>query len=146
MMKILTFGTFDGVHEGHREMLRHAKTFGDYLLVAVAPDSVVLEMKGAMPQHSSSKRIEMLKSEHLADEVVLADNESSSWKILKKYKPDIIALGYDQLELRASLEEFLEKTYTEVETGEGWQTNPKKPKIVMLSPYKPDKYKSSLMK
>ncbi len=166
--RILTFGTFDGVHDGHRAMLRQAKLVAsrqstvsqekqNYLIVAVAPDSVVLDLKGSPPKFNAGQRIALLKTEHLADEVVLGDTEQSSWKILKKYKPSIIALGYDQDELRQNLEEYLEKAYPEVETAEGdppedeggrasWQKNPKRPKIVMLSPHKPDVYKSSLMK
>ena len=48
----------------------------------------------------------MLKKERIADEVILGDTEMSSWKILKRTKPTIIALGYDQTDLKQELEEY----------------------------------------
>ena len=172
MTKVLTFGTFDGIHDGHRVMLREAKQLSlrasakqssqlensglpreyprsdrpNYLIVAVAPDSVVKEIKGTLPKYSTAQRVTTLKNEHLADEVVVGDDQMHSWKIVKKYKPNIIALGYDQQDLQSALAEHLEKSYPDIETDEGFQNNPKKPKIVMLSAHKPDIYKSSLLK
>ncbi len=160
MQKVLVLGTFDSVHDGHRAMLREAKSLRHpeaegspvgqtssscYLVIAVAPDAVVQELKGHQPHHVSAQRIVMLRQEKIADEVVLGDSETSSWKILKKYKPQIIALGYDQHELRENLEQHLEKAYPEVETEQGWQTNPKKPKIVTLSSHEPDKYHNRII-
>ncbi len=117
-----------------------------YLMVAIAPDAIVGQLKGHAPRHTSSQRIAMLKSEHLADEVILADSEAGSWTIIKKTKPNIIALGYDQHELRTSLETFLDQNYPDVETAEGeWQTNPKRPKIVILSAHQPDRFHNHLL-
>jgi len=180
MDKILCFGVFDGVHDGHRAMLKEAKSLefradsnkstlslpksaklkaissSSHLIVAVASDDVVKILKGAMPKHNSAQRIAMLKSEYIADSVVLGDEEVNSWKILKKTKPTIIALGYDQHELREKLEEYLEKSYPEIETEEGppedvdgrvnWRKIPKKPKIVILSPHKPETHHNRIMK
>ena len=162
MIRILCFGTFDGVHDGHRAMLREARRAGSgdegvesrkisnlattyhlppttYLTVAVAPDAIVNALKGKLPRYTQAKRIQMLKDEHLADNVVLADDSVGEWKIIKKIKPGVIALGYDQDELRASLEEFLDRAYPEVETETGeWIKNPKRPTIITLSAHKPD--------
>ena len=157
MTKVLVFGTFDGIHDGHRAMLREAKSLtlrhpeaegspvGNYLVAAVAPDSVVKALKGGMQLHTAAQRIGLLKGEHLADEIILADEETHSWKILKKVKPQIVALGYDQDDLRTNLEEYLEKSFPDVETEEGWQSNPKKPKIVVLSAHEPEKYHNRIM-
>ena len=38
MKRILTYGTFDLLHFGHIEILRRAKSLGDYLVVAVSTD------------------------------------------------------------------------------------------------------------
>ncbi len=133
MIKVLVFGTFDGVHEGHRAMLRQAKALGDYLIVVVAPDHIVKQLKGTMIHHSSAERIKGLKSERIADEVILGDTITGKWAVLKRFKPDIIALGYDQLELKVALEEY----FAEKE---------KRPTIVMLKPFKPETFKSSLLK
>lgn len=147
MIKVLCFGTFDGIHDGHRAMLREAKSIDskeqtvssiNYLTAAVAPDNIVFKLKGRPSRHTQAERIQMLKNERVADEVILADTEVDSWKILKRVKPAIIALGYDQDELRGSLETYLDQHYPDVETAEGeWIKNPKKPRIVILSAYKP---------
>lgn len=132
MIKILAFGTFDGVHEGHRNMLRQAKELGDYLVVAVAPDNVVTEIKGKICVRRSGERIQGVRDERIADEVVLGDKLLSNWSILKKYKPDIIALGYDQDELKEALDAHFENSE-------------KKPKLVILKAFKPETFKSSLL-
>jgi glycerol-3-phosphate cytidylyltransferase-like family protein len=173
-LRILCFGTFDGIHDGHRAMLKEARrvdqligesvnqqsesdsesvspisyqlTAKSYLVVVVAPDSHVRQLKFKDPRYTSAKRIQFVKDEHLADEVILGDAEIGSWKILKKIKPNIVALGYDQDELRANLEEYLEKSYPDVETETGeWIKNPKRPRIVVLSPHKPDTHHSRLL-
>ncbi len=144
MSIVLAFGTFDGIHDGHRAMLRQAKSLGGRLLVAIAPDSVVLTIKGDRLNHPAAHRIALVKAERIADEVLLADDETNSWRIIKKVKPDIVALGYDQDELRISLEAFLESVYPDIETESGeWIKNPKKPRIVILSAYKPDELHNS---
>jgi FAD synthetase len=132
MIRVLVFGTFDGVHEGHRNMLRQAKELGDYLVVVVAPDNVVAEIKGRVCVRRSGERIQGVRDEHIADEVVLGDKLLDNWSVLKKYKPDIIALGYDQDELKAALAAHFENSE-------------KKPKLVILKAFKPDQYKSSLL-
>lgn len=128
MTKVLTFGTFDGIHEGHRAVLRQAKKLGNYLIVIVAADDTAREIKGALPKYSSAQRIEMLKKERLSDDVVLGDDILHSWKIVKKYKPDIIALGYDQDELKQALTDYYENAE-------------KKPIITTLSHY--DRHRTS---
>jgi cytidyltransferase-like protein len=110
MIRVLVFGTFDGVHEGHRAMLREAKALGDYLAVAVAPDNVVTEIKGKICVNRSAQRIQGVRDEHIADEVVLGDKLLSNWSVLKKYRPDIIALGYDQDELKEALDTHFENS------------------------------------
>ncbi|PIR88146.1 MAG: FAD synthase [Candidatus Harrisonbacteria bacterium CG10_big_fil_rev_8_21_14_0_10_45_28] len=136
MKKILAFGSFDKLHDGHRQFLTRAKALGTYLVVAVAPDAVIQSLKNHLPQNSASQRIQTLKDSHLVDEVVLSDINSRSWNILKRVKPNIIALGFDQDDLRSSLEQHLEQTYPQVETTDGnWQSNPKKPKIEVLEKY-----------
>lgn len=127
-------------------MLREAKSHGTYLIAAVAPDSVVAKLKSEPPKHASAQRIAMLKAEKIADDVVSAEETIGTWAILKKYKPTVIALGYDQDELRSSLEEYLEKAYPEVEMEEDWQSNPKKPKIVVLSAHKPETHHNSILR
>ena len=38
MKKVITDGTFDLLHYGHINLLKRAKSYGDYLIVALSTD------------------------------------------------------------------------------------------------------------
>jgi cytidyltransferase-like protein len=104
MKKVMVFGTFDGLHAGHRAFLREARKFGDHLTVVVAQDRIVNLLKGHFPRKGFSCRCEHLRQEQGVDRVVGSDAEVGTWEILEKVKPEVIALGYDQTRLKKSLE------------------------------------------
>ncbi|MBU6500803.1 MAG: adenylyltransferase/cytidyltransferase family protein [Patescibacteria group bacterium] len=132
MKKVLVFGVFDGVHEGHRSFFKEAKTHGDYLIAAIAQDHIVEHLKGRLPQTNLADRIADLQAEDGVDQVVLGDSEIGTYEVVKKYRPEVIALGYDQEALKDDLESHKKEF--------DW-----KPKIVVLNSYEPNKYKSSLI-
>jgi len=132
MKRVLVFGVFDGVHEGHRAFLREAKTHGEHLIVAVAHDAVVEMLKGKRPRWNILERVEHLRKEDGVDEVVPGDGDLGKWEILEKYKPDVIALGYDQTALKAELEGYLKRAE--------WQ-----PELKVMQSFEPNKYKSGLL-
>ena len=103
----MVFGTFDGVHEGHREFFKEARRCGDYLIAVVAQDHIIEHLKGRLPNINLAKRFENIKREDGVDEVVIGDKDLGNWEIVKMRKPDVIALGYDQHTLRESLEDHL---------------------------------------
>ena len=130
MKKVMIFGTFDGLHEGHRAFFKEASAQGDYLIAVVAQDHIIQHIKGHLPQLNLAERFDHLKKEDEVDEVVIGDSKSGTWGVLKKYKPDIIALGYDQGVLRQDLEANLKEL--------DWQ-----PIIKIMPAYEPNKYHSS---
>lgn len=132
MKKVLLFGAFDGVHDGHRDLFRQAKAHGDYLIVAVAPDNIVQKLKHRLPKATLADRIENLAHEAEVDEAVAGDELLGSYNIVKSHAPDIIALGYDQNELREDLEARKDEFEFEFE-------------IVILEPYQPEQFHNSLL-
>lgn len=100
----MVFGTFDGLHDGHKAMLKEAKNLGDYLIAVVAQDHIVQHLKGHLPKINLLERFEHLQDVDEVDKVVIGDAETSAWNTVKKYKPDIIAIGHDQELLKEDLE------------------------------------------
>lgn len=101
--KVLVFGTFDGIHEGHKFFLNEARSYGNQLVVAVAEDSTVKKLKGVLPNTPLPNRIKKLEDEGLADKIISGDEEIGKWKVVKREIPDVICLGYDQKELATAL-------------------------------------------
>lgn len=132
MKKVLVFGVFDGLHNGHRKFLREAKKKGDCLVVIVTRDEVAELLKNKKTLKNLIQRMAELGNEKIADLIVPGDKKIGSWAVLEKHKPDIVALGYDQVVLKAALEEFLKKTARVVE-------------VAIMKPHQPDKYHSSII-
>ncbi|MBI4086351.1 MAG: adenylyltransferase/cytidyltransferase family protein [Candidatus Liptonbacteria bacterium] len=131
MRTVMVFGTFDGIHDGHRAFLREAKHHGDYLIAVVTPDYIAGHLKGKEPRADVEKRIKMLEEEGV-DKAVEGDDELDAWNVIKKYKPEVIALGYDQHALRESVEANL--------ANFNWR-----PEITVLGAHQPEKYHNSLL-
>lgn len=104
MRKVMVFGVFDGLHNGHRAFLKEAKSHGDYLIVVLAQDHIVERLKGHLPEINLAGRLEHLKKEDGVDEVIIGDSELGVWEVVKKHQPQIIAVGHDQQLLKESLE------------------------------------------
>lgn len=112
--------------------MREAKSHSDYLIAVLARDEIVERLKGKKPRADVSLRAAELKNEDRVDEVVAGDLDLGAWGVVKEHRPDVIALGYDQSALKENLELHLKDF--------GWR-----PEIVVMKPYSPDRYKSSLI-
>lgn len=116
------------MHLGHLHLFRQAKKLGDKLVVVVARDCNVKKIKGQAPLHNEKERLEFLRHIDLVDEVMLGDKKDM-YKVIGKVKPDVIALGYDQV----VDEERLAFDFAQS-------------KIKRLRPYKPTRAKSNKIK
>lgn len=132
MKKVMVFGVFDGVHEGHRHFFREAKKLGDYLIAVVAQDHIVRHIKSREPQLNLAERFAHLKEEDGVDEVVIGDADLSVYEVVKQQRPDVIALGYDQSLLKEDLESNRKKF--------DWPLD-----LRVISAYEPNIYHSSLL-
>ena len=93
---VLAGGVFDIIHPGHISTLNAAKTLGDVLVVVVATDNTAVKMKKRRPIHSQEQRKELVNSLSVVD-LCLIGQENDIFKTVNLVKPQIIALGYDQV-------------------------------------------------
>lgn len=107
MVKVMATGTFDLLHMGHIYYLREAKKLGDRLVVVVARDSTVRKLKHE-PITPEEMRLDLIKELKIVDEAVLG-HEDDMYATVKEIKPDIIALGYDQIHDEKKIEQELKK-------------------------------------
>lgn len=89
-------GCFDVLHPGHIELLKYARSFGDYLIVAIDSDRKVAEMKGLeRPIFSQHDRALMLKAIRYVDVVHVFDTKEDLEQLLESIQPDIMVVGSD---------------------------------------------------
>ena len=93
---VLAGGVFDIIHPGHIHTLTAAKALGDVLVVAIATDKTAQKMKKMTPLHDQELRCELVSSLSMVDEAIVG-HEEDIFETVKEIKPDIIALGYDQI-------------------------------------------------
>jgi FAD synthetase len=132
--KIMVFGTFDGLHEGHLNFFKQAKDLmkNSFLIVSIARDKNVFKIKGEYPNFKERSRMALVKKSKLADQVILSGINNHLPHIVK-VNPDIIALGYDQKAYVKDLKKDLKNKGILV-------------KVVRLKPYKEKIYKNHLLK
>lgn len=134
--KVLIFGVFDRLHDGHSSFIRQAKELGgeeSELIAVVARDSSVCELKGRAPQQPEHERRAVLAMVPEISHAVLGDTELGSYAVLAAHKPDIICLGYDQYALLDDLQKRMQISAI-----------PTLP-IKMLAPHEPERVHSSLL-
>ena len=93
---VLAGGVFDIIHPGHISTLNAAKALGDVLVVVVATDNTAVKMKKRRPIHSQEQRQELVNSLAVVN-LCLIGQENDIFKTVNLVKPQIIALGYDQV-------------------------------------------------
>jgi FAD synthetase len=107
---VLASGIFDLLHLGHVKFLEDAKKAGGKnakLVVVIARDSTVEKTKGSKPIIPEDQRRTLVESLKVVDEAVLGHENFSIGEVIKKIKPDVIALGYDQAEIERRVFQFL---------------------------------------
>jgi len=93
---VLAGGVFDIIHPGHIHTLNSAKLLGDVLVVVVATDKTAVKMKKRIPLHNQIHRQNLVNSLSMVD-LSLIGHEDDIFKTVEMVKPEIIALGYDQI-------------------------------------------------
>lgn len=95
MKKVITYGTYDLLHQGHINLLRRAKELGDYLIVGVTSDSFDRGRGKLNVRNNVLERVEAVKATGFADEVIIEDYLGQKIDDIQKYDVDIFAIGSD---------------------------------------------------
>jgi len=109
---VLASGVFDLLHLGHVKFLEEAKKIGGEkaeLVVIIARDSTVKKTKGRKPIMSEHQRRALVESLKVVDAAVLGFEEFDIEDVIERVKPDIIAFGYDQVDMEKYVQEYVNK-------------------------------------
>lgn len=108
---VITYGTFDVLHQGHINLLRRAKELGDWLIVGVTTDNFDLERGKLNTRESVMKRVQAVKDTGYADEVIIEEYKGQKIDDIQKYNVDVFAIGSDWEGYFDYLKEYCEVVY-----------------------------------
>ena len=111
MKKVITYGTYDLLHQGHINLLKRAKELGDFLIVGVTNDNFDRERGKLNVRNNVLERVEAVKSTGLADQIVIEDYVGQKIDDIQKYDVDVFAIGSDWEGRFDYLKEFCEVVY-----------------------------------
>lgn len=111
MKKVITYGTYDLLHQGHINLLRRAKELGDYLIVGVTSDSFDQGRGKLNVRNNVLERVEAVKATGYADEVIIEDYVGQKIDDIQKYDVDIFAIGSDWVGRFDYLNEYCKVVY-----------------------------------
>lgn len=111
MKKVITYGTYDLLHQGHINLLRRARELGDYLIVGVTSDSFDRGRGKLNVRNNVLERVDAVKATGFADEVIIEDYIGQKIDDIQKYNIDIFAIGSDWEGKFDYLNEFTKVVY-----------------------------------
>lgn len=111
MKKVITYGTYDLLHQGHINLLKRAKELGDYLIVGVTSDSFDKGRGKLNVRCDVLERVEAVRKTGLADQIIIEDYLGQKIDDIQKYDIDIFAIGSDWEGKFDYLKEYCEVVY-----------------------------------
>lgn len=111
MKKVITYGTYDLLHQGHINLLRRAKELGDYLIVGVTNDNFDRDRGKLNVRNNVLERVDAVKATGYADQIIIEDYVGQKIDDIQKYGVDIFAIGSDWEGKFDYLNEFCKVVY-----------------------------------
>lgn len=111
MKKVITYGTYDLLHQGHINLLKRAKALGDYLIVGVTNDNFDRERGKLNVKNNVLERVEAVKATGLADKIIIEDYVGQKIDDIQKYDVEIFAIGSDWVGKFDYLNEYCRVVY-----------------------------------
>lgn len=94
MKRVITFGTFDLLHEGHIKILKRAKALGDYLIVGVSSDKLNAR-KGKVSIFPQAQRLSYISALSCVNEVFLEESLEEKDDYIRTFAADLLVMGDD---------------------------------------------------
>ena len=113
MKKVITYGSFDLLHEGHVNILKGAKALGDYLIVGITTEQYDISRGKLNITETLVQRIDNVRNTGLADEIIVEDHEGQKISDIQTHGVDVFAIGTDWLGAFDYLRQYCEVVYLE---------------------------------
>lgn len=111
MKKVITYGTYDLLHEGHIRLLKRAKALGDYLIVGVTHESYDRSRGKLDVIHTTTERVAAIEALDYVDEVIIEYDKDQKEKDILELKVDTFAIGDDWVGSFDYLSQYCEVLY-----------------------------------
>jgi glycerol-3-phosphate cytidylyltransferase len=112
MKRVITYGTFDLLHYGHINLLKRAKSQGDYLIVALSTNEFN-DLKGKKCYFSYDQRKKLLEAIRYVDLVIPEETWEQKTKDIVNYNIDVFVMGDDWKGKFDFLSDYCEVVYLE---------------------------------
>lgn len=115
--KVITYGTFDLFHEGHLNILKKARQYGDYLIVGITSENYDRSRGKLNVKQTLAERIENVRKTCLADQIIVEEYEGQKIDDIQKYGVDVFVIGSDWIGKFDYLGEYCKVVYLERTKG-----------------------------
>ena len=95
MKRVITYGTFDLLHYGHINLLKRAKSLGDYLIVGLSTDEFNNTKKNKESYFDYENRKSLLDAVKYVDLVIPEKTWEQKVSDIQKYNIDVFVIGDD---------------------------------------------------
>lgn len=117
MRTVITYGTYDMFHEGHRRLLERARSLGDWLIVGVTSDTYDLSRGKLNVQQNVLERIENIRKTGLADQILIEEYAGQKILDIQEWGIDVFAIGSDWAGQFDYLKDYCEVVYLDRTRG-----------------------------
>ena len=92
--RVITFGTYDLLHQGHIQLLKRARAKGDYLVVGISTDALNA-LKGKSSMFSQEQRKAYVQALEYVDDTFYEESLDKKDEYIQQHRADLLVMGDD---------------------------------------------------